>query len=75
MKSLFQTDANNEICIALAARLGIASSAMNTFIKPGKTKIHNMAGSPVKGKLQTVTVSGTGKFVAHDLKNIQPTKE
>jgi hypothetical protein len=25
----------------------------------------NMAGSPVKGKLETVTVSGTGKFVAH----------
>jgi len=30
-------DANNEIYIAMAARLGIASSAMNTFIKPGKT--------------------------------------
>jgi len=37
MKSPFQTDVNNEIYIALAARLGIASSAMNTFIKPGKT--------------------------------------
>jgi hypothetical protein len=37
MKSLFQTDANNEICIALAARLRIASSAMNTFMKARKT--------------------------------------
>jgi hypothetical protein len=37
MKSPFQRDANNEKCIALAARLGIASSAMNTFIKPRKT--------------------------------------
>jgi hypothetical protein len=27
--------------------------------------MHNMAGSPVKGKLETVTISGTEKFVAH----------
>jgi hypothetical protein len=59
-------DANNEIYIALAARLGIASSAMNTFIKTQKdNKMQNMAGSPVKGKLETVTISGTKKFVAH----------
>jgi len=27
--------------------------------------MNNMAGSLVKGKLETVTISGTGKFVAH----------
>jgi hypothetical protein len=28
-------------------------------------KMHNMVGSPVTGELETVTISGTGKFVAH----------
>jgi hypothetical protein len=65
-KSLFQTDANNEICIALAARLGTASSAMNTFIKPGKTSkctIRQVLQS--KESLKLSPFSGTGKFVAH----------
>jgi hypothetical protein len=33
MESLFQVDANNKICIVLAARLGIALPTMATFFK------------------------------------------
>jgi hypothetical protein len=48
MAILAQVDANKEICVALAARLRIAPSTVNTTVKSRKT--HNVAGSLVKGR-------------------------
>jgi transposase-like protein len=53
MDILAQVDANKETRVALAARLGIAPSTLNTVVKAGKAPksvTHNVAGSLVKGR-------------------------
>jgi hypothetical protein len=53
MGILDQMDANKETRVALAPRLGIAPSTLNTIVKAGKTPksvTYIVAGSLVKGR-------------------------
>lgn len=75
MDIVAQVDASKEACVTLAARLGIALSALNTIVKNRKDvekcfTVWQILWS--KEDPETVTISRTGVCWPRDLNRLEP---